>query len=605
MKIIFLFYIIFLSSFLSAQKQDYIWLWGFEPYDINIPERAVDTTKGASNIDFNFEPPLIYYDPNRFLDFSGVNSSICNSNSEILAYTNGQVIYNQFDEPIADTINYSKDWEYSNGGDSDMAIPIGILGVQAALIIPVPEVPYAYYALYTTRDRENPPYVKHKISYAIFEVDDQNKDGKLINKDIVMLEDSLSGSITAVKHGNGRDWWLIAPRSIGNTLNIWLIDTQGIHFSGMYKTPFNSDHGIGQIYSSPDGNWLSWFNAISFTEKGGQLFLAQFDRCSGTLYDPDFIYVDLVDRFGFGVSFSYDSRYLYMSNRDFIYQYDLYENDVLDTELKVATYDGYEYFFSWDTIQPLGRDVNFFNLGLAPDGRIYISPSSAYTRMMSVMHFPHRESKECDVRQHTLLMPTGFHRGIPNFPTYRLGSEDGSVCDTLSLDNHPVAKFRYEVDTLDYLNLYFTDLSYFRPESWSWNFGDGSPVVSERYPYHSFPVNGAYNVCLTVSNENSTNVICDSIHIATSSTQNVGKNNIVDVSLYPNPVVDFVQATFGGYIPQKGILNIVDLSGKIVLTQRFYYGQNIVDMTSLSSGVYICVFKDGFHVLKSMKIMKM
>ncbi|MBK7699708.1 MAG: hypothetical protein IPJ39_13715 [Saprospiraceae bacterium] len=53
----------------QAQKQDHIWLYGLERYDIVIPERAADTTRGACNLDFNFDPPKLYYDPKRFLDF--------------------------------------------------------------------------------------------------------------------------------------------------------------------------------------------------------------------------------------------------------------------------------------------------------------------------------------------------------------------------------------------------------------------------------------------------------------------------------------------------------------------------------------------------------
>ncbi|MDV7392332.1 PKD domain-containing protein, partial [Arthrospira platensis SPKY1] len=116
-------------------------------------------------------------------------------------------------------------------------------------------------------------------------------------------------------------------------------------------------------------------------------------------------------------------------------------------------------------------------------------------------------------------MPTTVNRGIPNFPDYRLGPLDGSPCDTLGMDNHPVAKFRYEADTLDHLRLRFTDLSYFRPEAWSWDFGDGSPASAVRYPQHLYTKSGTYEVCLTVSNENSSDNNCRTVTIGgTNST---------------------------------------------------------------------------------------
>ncbi|MGE5355293.1 MAG: PKD domain-containing protein [Deltaproteobacteria bacterium] len=595
-----------LLTFLAiGQKEDHIWLFGDEPYDIILPDRAADTTRGASNIDFNCDPPKIYYDPKRFLDFVGINSSVCNSKGNMLAYTNGQVIYNQFDEPIEDTINYSADWEYCNEGDKNMAIPSGLLGVQGALIIPVPLNLLKYIVFYTTRDRENSSYIMYKISYASFEVSDVDKQGKILQKDIVLLKDSLSGSIAAVRHGNGRDWWLVAPRRIGNSLNIWLMDPSGIHYQGRQETGLPSYNGIGQIYFSPDGDWLSWFVGKNFTSTGGQLFLAKFDRCAGTIINPAFIYVDHSNyRFAHGVSFSHDSRYLYMCNMDFVYQYDLNNNDVLASQTKVASYDGYKYYFPFDTIDPLGYPVDFCILGLGPDGRIYVASSSASTRMMSIINYPYIASEKCDVRQHSVFMPTGIARGIPNFPGYRTGPLDGSLCDTLGLDNDPVAKFRYEADTLDHLLIKFTDLSYFRPESWRWDFGDGSPVVEERYPTHRFAKNGSYNVCLTVSNENSSNTVCRNINISSTATDDPEKDDPIDISLYPNPVEDILQVTLGEYIPEKGLIKIMDISGTTLLSERLYYGQNVVNMSHIKPGLYFCVFMDGLRILRVEKVVK-
>lgn len=602
----FIFILILSFEYLSAQKQDYLWFIGHEPYDIVLPERAADTTRGATNMDFGFEPPKFYYDPKRFLDFWNVNSSVCDSKGRILAYTNGQVIYNQFNKPIADTINYSADWEYTNYGEEVFPIPGGLSTTQGALILPVPGDSSLYYTFYTTRDRENPPYMNFQISYAKINVDSNNINGTLIEKDIVLLQDSLSGSITAVRHGNGRDWWLIAPRRIGNVLNIWLIDPMGINYKGRLETGLQSFHGVGQIYLSPDGQWISWYVGGYLVKDGGQLFLAKFDRCSGTISNPSFIYIDISHfRFAGGVSFSYDSRYLYMCNKDFIYQYDLEYSDVLESQTKVATFDGFTYTFPYDKYNPIKYPVNFYEMYLAPDGRIYITPNSATTRMLSVMHFPQKQGKECDVRQHSVLMPTGFARGLPNFPDYRLGALDGSACDTLNIDNIPVAKYRYEVDTNDYLSLYFTDLSYSRPESWSWDFGDYSYIELERYPTHHFPKNGTYNVCLTVSNENSQDKKCKTITIGSPNPNKTEESISLDIRFFPNPVTDYLQITLGDFVPQSGNVTFYDISGKVVLEQNIHYGQNMVDLGTLDRGFYTCIIKDNKTLIRTEKILKL
>lgn len=46
----------------------------------------------------------------------------------------------------------------------------------------------------------------------------------------------------------------------------------------------------------------------------------------------------------------------------------------------------------------------------------------------------------------------------------------------------------------------FTDASSDYPSSWTWNFGDGSPVSNEENPEHNFPQSGTYNVELTACN---------------------------------------------------------------------------------------------------------
>ena len=43
--VIFLLFTMFLVRESYCQKQDYVWLYGSEAYDIVLPDRAADTTK--------------------------------------------------------------------------------------------------------------------------------------------------------------------------------------------------------------------------------------------------------------------------------------------------------------------------------------------------------------------------------------------------------------------------------------------------------------------------------------------------------------------------------------------------------------------------------
>ena len=590
----------------KAQKQDFIWLYGSEPYDIVNPIRAADTTRGASNIDFNYDPPRFYYDPKRFLDFRSCNSSVCDVDGQILAYSNGMVIYNRYDRGIADTINYGPWWENFHEVWNGVSIPGGTGNIQEALILPHPSINDKYYIFYSEwASPDNGYYNIFRFRYSIFDVSKENSEGALVSKDALLVADSLSGSITAVRHGNGRDWWLIAPRRNGVEANVFLVDPSGIHFHSRYDTGMENTlplGGIGQVYASPDGAWVSWNAGNFFTVVGARLVLSKFDRCAGILSDSDMKIVDLRYGMGMGVSFSPNSRYLYMCNSKYIYQYDLYAAQPLKAEKRVAEYDGYEYFFpEWPNED--GSPVKFCYLGLAPDGRIYVSPSSASTRMMSAIQYPDEGGIACEVRQHSVPMPTMISRGIPNFPPYRMGPVDGSACDTLGIDNHPIAKYRYEADTTDYLRLRFTDLSYYRPEVWSWDFGDGSPKVSMQHPYHSFATKGTYRVCLTVSNEHSSNTYCRNITLGTSSSDDTGRSR-AEVTLFPNPASDYLLVTLGEYVPSMGMLELVDMQGRKVSKHRIYYGQNTVDIRHMAQGIYAWMLRDGDNIVKEGKIVK-
>lgn len=581
-------------------------MYGDDPYDIVLPDRAADTTRGACNIDFNYDPPKFYYDPKRFLDFNSCNSSVCDREGQILAYTNGMVIYNQYDRGIADTINYGPWWENFNHVWNGVSIPAGMGGPQGALILPHPSIEDKYYVFYSEWDISNDYYNIFRFRYAVFDVGTDNPEGTLISKDVGLVSDSLASTITAVRHGNGRDWWLIAPRRNGVEANIFLVDPSGIHFHSRHHTGMEDTlplGGIGQIYASPNGEWVSWHAGNLFVVDGARLLLSRFDRCTGTLYDSKMKVVNHSFGMGMGVSFSHNSRYLYMCNRQYIYQYDLQAAQPLQAEQRVAEYDGYEYDNFPDIPNTILYSVNFCYLGLAPDGRIYVSPSSASTRMMSAIYYPDEGGTACDVRQHSVPMPTMISRGIPNFPPYRMGPVDGAACDTLGLDNHPIAKYRYEADTTDYLRLRFTDLSYFRPEVWSWDFGDGTPKMNMQHPYHSFPGKGSYRVCLTVSNENSSNTLCRNITLGTSSSDDTGRAR-AEVTLFPNPVSDYLFVTLGEYVPAAGSILIIDMQGKVITTHPIYYGQNTVDLRQIPIGTYAWQLRDGNLIVREGKIVK-
>ncbi|MDP1818004.1 MAG: hypothetical protein Q8K92_26365, partial [Leadbetterella sp.] len=87
---------------------------------------------------------------------------------------------------------------------------------------------------------------------------------------------------------------------------------------------------------------------------------------------------------------------------------------------------------------------------LAPDNKIYMCATNGI-KYLHVIHHPDEYGINCLFQQRGIVLPTYNASSVSYSPYFRLGPLDNSLCDTLGLDNHPVAWYRYEQDTLDFL----------------------------------------------------------------------------------------------------------------------------------------------------------
>ena len=85
-----------------------------------------------------------------------------------------------------------------------------------------------------------------------------------------------------------------------------------------------------------------------------------------------------------------------------------------------------------------------------------------------------------------------------------------TICKDIIIDSYtaPVADFIFSGDP----SVTFTDNSLNEPDSWYWIFGDGG-ISTEQNPTHLFTENDIYNVCLFVTNDIGTDVICQNVVI--------------------------------------------------------------------------------------------
>jgi PKD repeat protein len=599
--------LILLMSFNYAfcQKEDSQWLMGaFHRPHFIYPDG--DTVFGPTKLDFTYDPVKVHYDYGRKFDMSSTNTSISdNHTGQLISYSNGQIIAGRDHIIIEDTINYDQDikfscreWEYNAYTDpttNDLEI-LGLLGKQNIMMLPhgdsivMMQSSFQYCMIFDN----------YRLIYHTLKQNALTNKLNLINKDKLVLQEPIDDNVLACRHANGRDWWIVVRSDVKAEMLVFLLDHRGINYHHSNKTGgamFDRSR-ISASNFSADGNYFGYYLSSNFTAK---IALSKFDRCTGQF--SDFVH-DSLPRNGFiacGIAFSPDSHYLYAGNSYEYFQYDLNSPDVVGSRQIVATYDG---FFSVlpgsGSEYPVTPDIFI----PAPDGKIYTISTGTSNEYLSTIDYPNEKGVACTVRQHSVKLPTNVFRTLPNFPNYRLGPLDGSSCDTLGLDNNPIAKYRYEPDSIDYKRIRFTDLSYFRPESWSWDFGDGSPKISIKSPYHSFPKDGTYKVCLTVSNENSSNTSCRDITIGVSNTED-DQPNPIDVNIFPNPVQDVLLVTIGEYVPAQAYIELYSSLGQQVHRQRVYYGHNNVDMTALPAGVYAWRIVDRGVLVKSGEVVKM
>lgn len=544
-----------------GQKYDFNWIFG---YGGGLGDSRFGTTK----VDFNSGNPVQTFIPQGRLFLYDANASISTEDGRLLYYTNGY------------------DLEDSNYVRINKALDVGtrywdaLVTDQGVLFLPMSQKLSTISLFYINKFLVGGELKSIKLNQLIINLDKT----KFANSNLIT--DTLNqGFMNACKHANGRDYWILLNKNGTNIFYSLLIKSQeNIKIDTFISGPIIYD-GVGQAVFSNNGEYLALIEGISFND-GLYIYLYKFDRCLGKLY---FVSRKQFPTSGFtGISFSPNSKFLYYSQEKLLYQFDMSNTDPLDYPVLVDSIT--------DQTLPWGSQYNIHQLG--PDGRIYIT--NAYSNFYQhVINKPNESGKACDPRANGFMLKTLARRGISNNPNYRLGPIDGSICDSLGIDNIPWAWWRYDQDTLEYLNFEFTDLSAYEVTQWDWSFGDGTNS-SERNPMHRYANNGIYEVCLIAANKNGSDTLCRTLYVGTSSMDQ--PNDKIKIEYFPNPCADYLMVNVKDYIPVKMILSIIDLHGKEVLNKKIYEGSNGIDVHHLSMSVYILIVKEKGNIIKTDRI---
>ncbi len=407
----------------TAQLETAVWYFGRNAgLDFNTPEPKVlldgQIRDGVTDIDDGSGRKRLYGE--------GM-ASFSDSLGHIRLYTNGQTVW--------------------NAEHNVMPNGTGLLGhtssTESAIIVPWPGDPDRYFVFVIDAE-----FGDNGLSYSVVDMKLDGGRGDIVEGQKNIMLESLAHNgtyvcekVTAIKHANGHDFWLLTRTAPGNNVVRYLVDHDGINIASRTEFPvsaldireqgqwnpitgdieegFDPTLSIGYMRVAPNGRLIACANGgasltadIDGEEKYvNVLEIFKFDPRDGSV-ETYVTHLDTV-AFLYGVEFSSDVSKLYYSSRRKIFQLDLMSDDPVEIS-KSATFIG-EY--------PQQGKVDTLLLGalqLAINGKIYVA-QDGYP-YLGVIENPREKGAACNyVIDGTYLEGNISRVGLPNFiPTYLL-----------------------------------------------------------------------------------------------------------------------------------------------------------------------------------------
>lgn len=435
-----------------SQRQAYVWYFG-----------------EYAGIDFNPGDAIALTDENVMTAYkaSGV---ICDSVGNLLFFTNGRKVWDR-------SFNVMP-------GASELFGDVGV--TQPCIIVPQPG-PDSLYYLFTVDVLAFMPdgtYTTRGINYTVVDMKERDGMGDATDYINIPLLTPACQKITAVKHANGTDFWVIAHEWDADRFYAWQITGSGIGepvisaagsvHGGGYGYQLNA---VGYMKASPDGSKLAV--AITGTD---EIELFDFNNSTGEISLSSTFTTTQAGINPYGVEFSPNSRILYAtllqvvgngppSNPSYLLQFDL--NSGLTDPVAVDSAHG----------------IRLGGIQLGPDGRIYITRTINLLNKkdsLDVIYNPTRPGTDCN------------YNLLDNSTGSRFGLEGRN--SIYSLPN--IVQTYVDIPVFTYDSCCFLDVTQFHITNKAnidevfWDFGDGS-TSTEMEPAHAYGGAGSYTVSLT------------------------------------------------------------------------------------------------------------
>jgi len=274
------------------------------------------------------------------------------------------------------------------------------------------------------------------LNYSVVDMDSNAGKGKVVQKNVVVADKQhyFNCAMHAVKHSNGKDWWLVKADCNNNRYQEFLVKEDTI-MGPYYQNITNIGDwcvSYSELYFSNDGSKLA--SSIYGKFEGGlnsrnRVDIYDFDRCNGYITYKKY-YMTPYDTSSYpnsdfknGICFSPNDSLLYMCNLYTIYQIDLFDSNTYNAtfihgpDTSISQFPWYEH------------------LSVAPNGKMYIGNSNGTRKYMSYIGSPNVKGLGCGFVPQGVWQPYTNLKNPPNMPNYGLGADTSVICWPLQSEN--------------------------------------------------------------------------------------------------------------------------------------------------------------------------
>jgi gliding motility-associated-like protein len=418
-------------------------------------------------LDFNSGQP-IYNNLGQIYSQSGIhgNSSISDTNGNLLLYSDGESVWDRFHDIIA--YNYNPDFDP---------------GTQGIIVVQKPGSDSIFY-VFATRLTESSQL---PIIYYTLDISLNNGLGGIISTDTLLQSIDATEKITACYHKNKHDIWVIARKFANDNYASYLITSDGVDptpilspapdrdnssgpdVRGYMKISYNKKYVVACYYGGSHSD-EAYVEVCKFCPSTGVVtFLHTF--CLRNSIVPNIPYRPFGCEFSPDSKFVYISKYIMTEDIGHIYQYDMLKADdpVLFTQSAVKIGEGHGHALQ------LGSDGKIYCAGTICDGS---------DDWLGIIHKPWFEGPDCEYQRFGVNLNDSLSKScLPNFMTdYLFRFDFDGICES---------------DTFSFDPWFFPE-----PTFIEWNFGDplsgANNTSTIPHATHKFTDGGTYEVSVYV-----------------------------------------------------------------------------------------------------------